>query len=380
MRAALALTLLAALLPADEPKAVASATEYLLKTQAKDGSWDCLEKGLLKELKGFSLPNSPSRVWATSLCGWALLEHGARPGGPSPADQALTKARDYVTQYLLVGQKSSLGNPTWVFAMGGLFLAKLHRVGYTEEGTKAIQAALDGLEEFVETTGYWGHGRVDRPSMKLSIGYNDLSPSHNWVAIALSEIAAARIGVPERLRTRAVEYYAKTQFPGGGLAYNIEGRSSNKDETSTLGEGRSVTSLLPLRRLAPKSPECAAAEKYARANLDKVLTHHTPWLHLLGAGLTMDEIGNRAEFDRLYKARMLAQQDADGSAKPWTEAKDGEKLTLENFSTAVKAMADKDDNVGRPYSTACFLLLLKPTRMTRTGSRPDVPSEGGKKR
>ena len=376
MRAALALTLLAVVHPADDPKAVAAATDYLVQSQHPDGSWDCLENGLLKELKGFSVPNSPMRVWATSLCGWALLEHGARPGGSTPPDKALTKARDYVTQYLLVGQKSALGNPTWVFAMGGLFLSKLHRVAPTEDGSKAMRAALDGLEEFVETTGYWGHGHVDRPSLKLDIGYKDLSPSHNWVAIALSEITAARIDVPERLRTRAVEYYAKTQFPGGGLAYNVEGRSTNKDERSTLGEGRSVTSLLPLRRLAPKSAECAAAERYARANLDKVLTHHTPWLHLLGAGLAMDEIGDREEFDRLYKARFLAQQEADGSARPWNDLKEGEQLSFENF----KAFADKDAAVGRPYTTACFLLLLKPTRLTKTESRPGVSTPGGKKR
>jgi len=42
MRAALALTLLAVVHPADDPKAVAAATDYLVQSQHPDGSWDCL--------------------------------------------------------------------------------------------------------------------------------------------------------------------------------------------------------------------------------------------------------------------------------------------------------------------------------------------------
>ncbi len=363
---------------ADEKKAITSATDYLVKSQAKDGSWECFRQDFDKRLEGMKLPPSPARVWSTSLCGWALLEHGARPGGSTPADKALAKAREFVVHYLTVDQQHSLANPTWIFAFSGLFLSRLQRVAPNDENLKAIKIVLDGLEEFVETTGFWGHGRVNRPSLKLSIGYNDLAASHNWVAVVLSEIAAAKVEVPERMKKRAVDYYTKTQFPNGGLAYNVEGRGTNKDETTTLGEGRSVTSLLALRRLAPKSAECAAAEKYAKANLDKVITHHTPWLHLLGAGLAMDELSNRPAFDKLYKARLLAQQDADGSAKPWHDkAKAGEKPSFENF----KAMADKDAEIGRAYTTACFLLLLKPSHATTTTDAPPAtPTEGGKKK
>jgi len=247
--------------------------------------------------------------------------------------------------------------------MSGVFIARLQGIERSDRNLQAMRTTLRCLEEFVEKTDAWGHGRIDRPNLKLSIGYNDLAAANNWVCVALSEIARAGIEVPAPMLRRAVGYFAKTQYPSGGLAYNIEDRGKQANETTTLGEGRSVASLLALMRLAPKSKETEVAKGYARKNLEKVITHHTPWLHLVAAGFAWDELGERKAFDAQFRRKILEHQDQDGSARPWNAG-----------GNDFKAMADKDGEIGKPYMTSCFLLLLRPSG-TKTPSRPSTPTK-----
>lgn len=359
----------------EERKAVERALEYLVRSQDPDGSWKCNDDGPgAKEMKRFGKP--PDRIFATALAGLALLEHGARMDGSVASGsvdtaEALHRAVRHVTRYVTEGHKTSVVNPTWLFAVSGLLLARAQRLAPSEENARVCRGVLTELESFVETTDAWGHGRVDRPNMKCSIGYHDLAAAHNWVCLCLAEMKRAEIEVPERMLARALAFYDKAQFPDGGLAYNQEGRKRDTSEESTLGEGRSVAQLPGLLRLAPKSDAAKRATDYARRHLEEVLTHHTPWMHLVAAGWGMEDLGGRdlSKFDHLWRKRILGRLAADGHARPWSEGR-----TTSDPLEAFKSGADRDGAIGPAYTTACFLLLLKPGG-TRAEYRPETPTE-----
>jgi hypothetical protein len=353
-----------------ERKAVAKAIEYLVKSQDADGSWACnADAPGAKEIARFGKP--PERVFATSLAALALLEHGGHA-------ESVTRAARYVTQYVTEGHKTAVTNPTWLFSVGGLLLARLQKLAPTDANARACRGILQGLEEFVETTDAWGHGRVDRPNIKVSIGYNDLAAAHNWVCLCLAEMKRAGIDVPERMMSRALGFYDKAQFPGGGLAYNLEGRRRDRSEETTLGEGRSVAQLPGLLRLAPGSEAAKRATSYARLHLESVPTHHTPWLHMVAGRWGLEDLGagDVAKFDKLWRVKIVERLAADGHARPWNEGK-----ATSDFMEQFRLSADKDGQIGAAYSTACFLLLLKPAG-TRPAPLPDTPTESnsGKKR
>lgn len=362
----------------EERKAVAKALEYLVRSQDPDGSWKCNEDGPgAKELKRFGKP--PDRIFATALAALALLEHGGRTDGSVASGsvdtaEALNRAVRHVTDYVTEGHKCSVVNPTWLFSVSGLLLARVQRLAPTEENAKVCRGILAELDAFVETTGAWGHGRVDRPNMKVSIGYNDLAAAHNWACFCLAEMKRAGIEVPERMLARATEFYDKAQFTDGGLAYNLDGRKRNTSEESTLGEGRSVAQLPGLLRLAPKSEAAKRATDYARRHLGDVLTHHTPWMHLVAAAWGMEDLGGKdlSKFDHLWRKKILGRLAADGHARPWSEGR-----TTSDPLEAFKSGADRDGQIGPAYTTACFLLILKPAG-TRAEYRPDTPTESSK--
>ena len=364
IHAALALGLfLQAPIPDAERKAVAKAVEFLVKSQDADGSWACnADAPGMKEMARVGKP--PERVFASSLAALALLEHGGQ------ADSVQRAAR-YVTQYVTEGHRTAVTNPTWLFSVAGILLARLQKLAPSDANGRACKGILQELEAFVETTGAWGHGRVDRPNIKVSIGYNDLAAAHNWVCLCLAEMKRAGIEIPERMLARALAFYDKAQFPNGGLAYNIEGRRRDPSEETTLGEGRSVAQLPGLLRLAPGSEAAKRATSYARAHLESVPTHHTPWLHMVAARWGMEDLGTNdvAKFDRLWRAKIVERLAADGHARPWNEGR-----TTSDFMESFRLSADKDGQIGVAYTTACFLLLLKPAG-TRPAPLPDTPTE-----
>jgi hypothetical protein len=86
--------------------------------------------------------------------------------------------------------------------------------------------------------------------------------------------------------------------------------------------------------------------------------------------------GDVAKFDKLWRVKIVERLAADGHARPWNEGK-----ATSDFMEQFRLSADKDGQIGAAYSTACFLLLLKPAG-TRPAPLPDTPTESnsGKKR
>lgn len=353
-----AIVLLLMLTPqaADEKKAADRAVAYLLKTQEPDGTW---KAGYYDESKG--LPYRGQRVLPTSLAGLALM-------GPPDRAAAVKKAADYVIEQVSGRKWRNLPNSTWMLSPAAVFLARLHRADGDERTRKALQDIVVAFDQSLMPTGGWGHAAEDSSSPD----YIDLASSHNWVALALTEIRAAGIEVPEKLANVAVDYYAKAQNPDGSLGYEVKNRNRENDSFGVLCIGRSWASLPGLLRLAPKADVTKRAVDYARKHPEGAAVHHTPWMNLLAASWGAEELGkpDKAKFDQVNRRRILEQQAADGRARPWWAG----TQQSDNIGR-LKAMGDIEDKIGPTHTTACFVLCLRPSGFRDPVKPPKTPTK-----
>lgn len=341
---------------AEEKKAVDRAIEYLLKSQELDGNWKC---GFYDESKPG--PYRGQRVLPTSLAGLALM------GSPDRAP-AVKRAADYVIAQTSGRAWKMLPNSTWMLSPAAIFIARLHRTDGDERTLKALQDILAALDQSLMPNGGWGHAAED----SANPDYIDLASSHNWVALALTEIRAAGVEIPEKLAKAAVDYYAKAQNPDGSLGYEIRNRNRENDPFGVLCIGRSHASLAGLLRLAPKSDACRRAVEYARKHPEGIPVHHTPWMNLLAASWGAEEMGkaDRAKFDQVNRRRILDQQAATGLARPWWAG----TSPPDNIGK-LKVMGDLEDKIGPAHTTACFVLCLRPSGFRDPVKPPKTPTK-----
>ena len=164
--------------------------------------------------------------------------------------------------------------------------------------------------------------------------------------------------VDDRVFKILKSYYPLITERNGSFKYDKHNHFAHEPR-----EGRSIASILALMNLgvdvAKKHP---VSLKYARANIEKTMTHHTPSVHMTLCAFTFHALGEKdwKAYVKTYFRKLIARQREDGSLdKVWDPPK---KLVMQPNDLAW----------GATYATAHFALILQ-----IAGKRVSFYKQGG---
>lgn len=318
------------------------ALAYLTELQRSDGSWTKLddEKETTAD-RGRVLTRSIDHIDSalTAVAGLALLTTGSTPG-EGPHGGRLARARNYLSRAIRADGAITAAGDDFVYHVHGifetslaaLFLAECHAVQPSRELAQKLGLVADALAAAQdERTGGWGYSfdaKTRSPASKE--GWRLLATTHCALS-ALNALADAGIPVDEEARKRGVRYLQSCIAQDGHFGYRTELRRMPGHAGATAG------ALFAIDRSGVRVGDLALQRRRLRDDLHALegFGEHW-WFFVLYTALHSNDRGEGSwrAFHHLYRDRILANQDEDGS------------------------FADPDEKAGRIFATSIAAIGL----------------------
>jgi hypothetical protein len=307
------------------------ALDYLASKQAESGEIQIQGNGVFGN-------KDAANVMTTALAGLAFLASG---------EPAYQKNIDRVTGWLTKVVQERLPNKgvngdTWPAALATLYFSHLFERDRGEAARRPLEALVAFLTRQQSRSGGWSLGYTRGFVTETQ---TDLTAAVNLCIVALGRAKEAGVEVDEAVFERSRGFFEKTYRPAGWFNYML---SRDNGEPRW---GRSVASVLALMHLGEADSEkYKATLEFARANMDKVMSHHVPHLHMLLCANVYRAMGEEdwKAFRGMHFEKILARQREDGSVASMFEM---DKKIMMSYWT--------DHNFGSPYATALFALLVQ---------------------
>jgi hypothetical protein len=167
----------------------------------------------------------------------------------------------------------------------------------------------------------------------------------NFYVVSLSKAKAAGIDVYASTFNLPKQYYISAVDSDGSMKYDQHNKFPEHPRM-----GRSIAAIMALDHLGMLGEDrFKPTLEYARKNVDKTHTHHTPQLHMMICAYTFFYLGKEdwKKFTEAYFDKIIAFQQEDGSLSELCEYDKGLILN------------PNDTITGRNYTTAIFSLILQ---------------------
>lgn len=303
MKALLWLAFLSA--PQDPEQAGLKALDYLEEKIPKSNNWARYAQMSMTGLACIAEGSTPSEGRYTDLLNRCIrwFEKDGRPGD----------------------------NQNWCWALGGIFLAEVHKRWPTPERAERLGTYVERIEKNQNSTGGWTH----KPGFKYrGREDNDICFLTGLMIAALENTRAAGVEVPQEVLDRAYENIRRLSR-NGRLAY---GSHNPAPDAGTRGGGVLMGLYFAGLRDA-RFQEFAGALREGAPNLDR--GHAFPAMHVFNSAVGNFLAGNFGAFKSAWFRRLIQQQEKDGGI--WMKDREGaefERKRLGNnvVSTAVFAL------------------------------------------
>ncbi len=318
---------------------IKKALDYLAAQQKEDGSIPA-EKPPLTYVK---TDRHVTHVLTSAFAGLAFMAHGGYK-------EAVTKIRGYLQTRLdeIVAvsprRAGGGGGPIYSVAVGLIFFTHYYESTKDEASKKTCDALIRYLSECVGAqigVSCWKKGK-DEGTVWYVSGVTALS---NLSLIALGRAKSAGFAVQPTIFELGKKYYRDILLKNGTFKYDQHDMFPHEPR-----QGRCINALLALTACgAPIEEEFAKTLEYARANIDKGMSHHTPSISLTLAAYTFNTLGKSdwAKFAGLHFGKWIERQNPDGSINEiWPYDK--------------KLMMTPNDLLwGKNYATAHMALIMQ---------------------
>ncbi len=245
----------------------------------------------------------------------------------------------------------------WYWALGGLFLAEVHKRWPKEEHRTRLEEILSKIEANQEETGGWSHKKGFNYGGKIP----DLAVLTGLMVASLANMRSAGIKVPEAVLSRALEYCKKMSDGAGGMAYGTN--NGVADPGATRGAGLLIGLHLLGQRSGPYGT-IAAGVKSRVGGLER--GHSFPPVHFFNSAAANWLAGSYGAFLAQWKEKLLGMRESDGS------------IWLKNHENIDYERTRMKNNVMGTSVLAVILLLDKGNLFKAPGAKPATPrKEGG---
>jgi hypothetical protein len=290
-----------------------------------------------------------THVMTTALAGLAFLANGSTPSAGTYRNNLaliVRYLRDSLPEILEASPRlaGGGGGPIYSAALCLQFFVHLHEKEKDDPSAKTARSLVAYLVDCVgEKVGVsvWKKGK-DGGTVWFVSGVTALV---NSSVLALARARAAGFDVPERIFTLAKDYYAAYWEANGSVKYDQHNMFPEEPR-----QGRSIAALMVLKALgADGDDRYKPAWTYARENLTRTMTHHTPSLHMSYGAHAFRCFGKEdwRKYVEAYFEKLIARQKENGSVeKIWDH-------------DAKLFMTPNDTLWGAPYATAHLAIILQ---------------------
>ena len=325
--------------------AIAKALDFIACRQTKEGCIPAQNMGLIY----VKTDRNVTHVWTTALGGLAFLASGTtQTTGPYRTQIALARRflQKSVDEILKASPRlaGGGGGPIYSVALSLQFFTHIYEREKDADAKRTIEALITYLAACVGdkvSRSCWQKG-IDDGTVCYVSGVTALL---NSTILALARARAAGFEVPDRVWNMAQDYYAKYWETNGSVKYDQDNMFPEEPRW-----GRSITALLALKAMGVDGKDAfKPAYKFARENIGRTMSHHTPSMHMTLCAHAFRAFGadDWKTYVATYHEKLIARQKEDGSLeKIWDY-------------DATLMMTPNDTLLGATYATVNFALILQ---------------------